>query len=404
MTRSKLKIPIGLSLLICLVGFPQISETIYTPALPNVAKGLQASPYAVEVTLSIYFFGFALGVLFWGAFSDWAGRRKTILIGLAICLISCHTCATTQTIEGLLTWRFIQAFGVSVGSVTTQTMLRDLYQGKERAKVFSIISAALAFSPALGPILGGYTSEQLGWRANFWLLFVLGTVLILWSLLSLPETKPKTIIKPTFPEALELAKKMITSRQLIGHVLLISATNGILFSFYEEAPFIFIEQLGMSPSTYGLFGLLIASATILAAKISYRLSERLDPRSIIKKGALVTFVGTLSLLITQALGLFQLNSPGIHLIILSLFASFLGIGLIIPSSLSIALKDYQERVGTAGSFFGAAYYLLVALMTWSMSVLHNGTVWPLPIILVSLSSILLGATRMVHQSPQKAII
>ncbi len=81
---EKCKNNISVALLIALVGFPQISETIYTPALPNVANGLQASAYMVETTLSIYFLGFALGVLLWGTISDWSGRRKAMLMGIII--------------------------------------------------------------------------------------------------------------------------------------------------------------------------------------------------------------------------------------------------------------------------------------------------------------------------------
>src|SRR5580692_6531866 len=152
MENNKKKLSI--SLLIALVGFPQISETIYTPALPNVANGLQASAYMVEATLSIYFLGFALGVLLWGTISDWCGRRNAMLMGIIVYGIGTLGCANVGTIEALLAWRFLQAFGASVGSVLTQTILRDSYNGEERTKLFSVMSGALAFSPAIGPVLG----------------------------------------------------------------------------------------------------------------------------------------------------------------------------------------------------------------------------------------------------------
>jgi len=397
MRDLKVNIKIGFGLILSLVGFPQISETIYTPALPAVAKGLNATVHSVEATLAIYFFGFAAGVFLWGTFSDYAGRRKTMLIGLIIFVISCLACTTSQTVQALLFWRFIQALGASVGSVITQTMLRDIYDGKQRSQIFSILSGALAFSPAIGPLMGGYISEFWGWRANFWFLVLLGITLLILSFIKLPETKPAHIRHPSFGQMVKLARRMLISSFLWGHVLLIAATNGILFSFYGEAPFVFIEQLGMRPSLYGLLGIVIASATIVAAKISYNLSGKVDSVTLIQGGSFLTVLGGLGFTLTQALGLFELNFLGMTLVLTSLFVAFIGVGLIIPNSLSMALRDFQDMVGTAGSIFGAAYYGLIAIATWTMSLLHNGTAWPLPLYITFLGAVLVLGSQMIRR-------
>lgn len=373
---------LSIALLIALVGFPQISETIYTPALPSVASGLHTTASMVESTLSIYFLGFALGVFLWGAISDRWGRRGAMLSGLLVYGIATIGCASVTTVEALLAWRFIQAFGASVGSVITQTILRDAYDGQARMKLFAVMSGALAFSPAIGPLLGGFISEYAGWRANFEVLTVLSVVLLAWAYFSLPETRPAECKHVGFAQLKGLAGEMLSSSELWGHILLIGATNGILFGFYQEAPFVFIEQWGMLPSHYGLFGLLIAGATVLSARISYRLSHRVSSDSFIRAGALAVFGGGL---------LFSLTS----FVVLPLFCIFTGIGLIIPNSLSQALKPYQRAVGTAGSLFGGCYYVLIALFTWLMSLLHNGTAYPLPFFITVLGGMLLFASRLI---------
>lgn len=393
MKTTKKRLSVGL--LIALVGFPQISETIYTPALPNVASGLLASAYMVEATLAIYFLGFALGVLLWGTISDWSGRRKAMLIGLVVYGTGTVGCATVGSVEALLAWRFLQAFGASVGSVITQTMLRDSYEGAERTKLFAVMSGALAFSPAIGPLLGGFLSEFLGWRANFWVLTILSIILGVWSFLSLPETRPKHIKRISTDQLRLLFMNMIKSRVLWGHVLLISAANGIIFGFYQEAPFVFIEQLGMPPSYYGFFGLLIAAATILAARISYRQSTRFSPHHIIQFGAACVFIGGFIFTLTVLTGIFALKMLGVSIAVITLFIIFFGIGLIIPNSLSHALKPYQMAAGTAGSIFGGCYYCLIALFTWAMSVLHNGTALPLPLYIAFLGLLLACGSQMI---------
>lgn len=387
---------LSIGLLIALVGFPQISETIYTPALPNVASGLLASAYMVEATLAIYFLGFALGVLIWGTISDWSGRRKAMLIGLIVYGIGTVGCANVGSVEALLAWRFLQAFGASVGSVITQTMLRDSYDAAERTKLFAVMSGALAFSPAIGPLLGGFISEFMGWRANFWALAMLSIILGIWSFLSLPETRPRHIKYLSIDNIRLLFIDMIKNRILWGHVLLISATNGILFGFYQEAPFVFVEQLGMQPSYYGFFGLLIAAATILAARISYRQSNRFSCQHIIQCGAACVFVGGVVLTLTVMMGIFDLKALGISIPIATLFIIFFGVGLIIPNSLSHALKPYQMAAGTAGSIFGGCYYCLIAGFTWVMSTLHNGTALPLPLYITLLGLVLACGSQMIR--------
>ncbi len=373
---------INVGLLIALVGFPQISETIYTPALPSVANGLSTSAYMVEITLSIYFLGFALGVLLWGVISDYRGRRGSMLMGLILYGIATIACAMVETVQMLLFWRFLQAFGASVGSVITQTILRDSYEGKERTELFSLISGALAFSPAVGPLLGGFISEYLGWRANFWALTALALGLLVWAWYSLPETRPKTILKVPMRQ---LSQQMLSSCQLWGHILLIGGTNGIVFGFYQEAPFVFIDQLGMQPAHYGFFGILIASAIILAARISYKSGKD----SLIQKGTACILVGGITLMLAP------LN---LLVAVPALFLVFLGVGLIIPNSLSHALKPYSHAAGTAGSIFGGSYYILVAGFTWGMGAMHNGSSLPLPIYITILGLIIACGCYMIRNN------
>ncbi len=385
-------LPLGL--LILLVGFPQISETIYTPALPNIMDSLHTTAEHVEKTLAIYFVGFALGVATWGAISDRYGRKVSLLGGLILYGIGTFFCGKSGSIEALLSWRALQAFGASVGSVITQTMIRDVYTGAERAKLFSVISGALSFSPALGPLLGGYVSEMFGWRANFWILAIVSSLLFLWSWISLPETRPQRLKNGySFREMKSLFLVMAHSRLLWGHILLISATNGILFGFYQEAPFVFIEEMGIRPGQYGFFGCLIALATIAAARFSYKKSAYETPETLIVRGAWSTIIGAFFyILFSMILTNFSFQIVGFSC---ALFVIFFGIGCIIPNSLSIALKPYAQVSGSSGSIFGGLYYCFIAMLMWSMSLLHNGSIMVLPLYMAFLGIVLLLGSYMV---------
>ena len=115
-------------LIIIIVGLPQLSETVYTPSLPEIAGALKTSPAMVEHTLTIYLFSFAIGTLFWGWLSDRLGRKPCVMMGLCVFICGCVGCYVSLSIEALMLSRFIQAFGGSIGSVLGQAIWRDAYK------------------------------------------------------------------------------------------------------------------------------------------------------------------------------------------------------------------------------------------------------------------------------------
>ena len=123
-----------LGLILCLIGFPQLSETLFTPSLPDLARSFNVGIGVAENTLSVYFMGFAFGVLGFGILADKVGRRNSMILGIFVYFLGTLGCLLCNSIENLFLFRFIQAFGASCGSVVTQTMIRDRYQGRERKK------------------------------------------------------------------------------------------------------------------------------------------------------------------------------------------------------------------------------------------------------------------------------
>jgi Bcr/CflA subfamily drug resistance transporter len=385
MSRLIFKKSLSIGLIALLLGFPQISETIYTPSLPDLAHGLKVGQEWAEFTLSIYFIGFAIGVLLWGLISDWLGRRPAMLWGLVLYAFGSWGCYQSQEIVPLLVWRFIQACGASVGSVVTQTMIRDLYTGQKRNQIFSIVGGILALSPALGPLLGGWISDLAGWRGNFAFLIGMGISILFYSFLKLPETLH--IEQKQRVQFRAVISQFLKDPRLFGYAFLIGGTNGIIFSYYAEAPFLFIELLHFSPLQYGFSGIMIAVASVLASLISHRLnSYHFTHEKIIAMGCYLMGLAALGLTILAYYGgIFDhAISLRISFMIGLIGLLFLGIGLVIPNALSQALTAYQQSIGTAGALFGLMYYILIAGFTFLMGVLHNGTALPMPLYFLAL--------------------
>jgi len=371
----------SLLLMIVLVAFPQISETIYTPSLPDIADALGVSNSSVQLTLSIYFIGFALGVFCWGWISDTIGRRPAMLAGLIFYGIGSALCFYADTIPFLIVSRFIQAFGAATGSIITQTILRESVTGSKRHAMFAQISAVIAFTPAVGPLIGGWVDQALGFRAVFFVLVVMSILLFIYAYARLPETTdPATRQRiAVWP----VVKRILASPIVLVYGLLIGGINGVLFSYYAEAPFIFIDHFQMTPGLYGFLGIIVALASILGAMISKRLITSHPPQQIIYVGCLVMLLGAFLLTIVCTL---PLPASMLALSIMgTVFIMLLGSGIALPNCLSLALVDFQDVIGTAGAIFSLGYYLLVSVITSGMSLLHNGSLLTMPLYFLVLT-------------------
>lgn len=368
---------INIALLVCLVGFPQLSETIYTPSLTEISQVFNISLNTSQMTLSIYFLAFAFGVVFWGIGSDYFGRRKAMNFGILIYIVGSVFCLISSSISLLFIGRFIQAFGASTGSVTTQTILRDSYTGTERHQMFAKISAVLAFSPALGPLIGGVITQFYGFRIVFFVLVVMGMVLLYFSLKNLPETRAYHQTNLNLLNIFKIAKEMILDFHTITFGLLIGLFNGIIFSYYSEAPGIFIDKFHFTQSQYGFMGCLVASATMIGAWLSSKSLKRENAILTIRKGVFISFISTLFLMVTMFIPLSHTNELLAY--ILGVFFLLVGIGISLPNCLSLALVNFSKTVGTSGAILSLGYYLIVSLCTFIIGMMHTGSLLVFPV-------------------------
>ncbi|WP_133127192.1 multidrug effflux MFS transporter [Legionella nagasakiensis] len=372
-------------LILLIVGLPQLSETIYTPALPAIAHALQVSEPSVEYTLTIYLFGFAIGTLFWGKLSDHYGRKPCIIAGLLVFILGCIGCYETHSIEWLLASRLIQAFGGSIGSVLGQAVCRDAFHGSALGKVYATVGSALAVFPAIGPVIGGVIAEHFGWPVIFLFLILVGVLLCGLVAWRLPETHLTNHRQPVSLGNVVL--NLLKNKKVIGFGIIVAGCNGINFSYFAEGSFFLIKLLGISPSQYGLSFIAIAASTIAGGMMAKRLHDRYEARRIISYGLAIMLLG--SALFT----LFIIASQVIHVPVAWLVAVTIGAQMImmfgscmaVSNALALALVDYKWCIGTASSLFGFFYYCIISLLTFGMALLHNGTLLPMPLYFLGIS-------------------
>lgn len=333
-------------LVTALLMFPQIAETIYSPALTDISTHFSVSAPQAAQTLSVYFIGFAAGVLFWGGFSDRYGRRPALLAGLGVYAMGCLMALWVADFSLLLMARIVTAFGAATGSVVTQTVLRDCFSGRQLAGIFSFIGLALAVSPAIGVYIGGGLTAIWGMRGVFSALALLAAALLLCSLWLMPETRPKNVGGGAF---LAVLRRMVVDKKIALAAILIAAFNVSLFSYYSLAPFIF-ASLGLDALTFGYSGMALAAGSLLGALLNRRLL-RLN----VSLGRILTIACFFHLV--GGIAVYALRESIWFVLPVSLVT--LAYAMAIPLVLGSALSAYGDCRGTAGAFFGLFYYVLI---------------------------------------------
>ncbi|WP_445391211.1 MFS transporter [Stenotrophomonas maltophilia group sp. vghtpe118] len=335
-----------LLLTIALLMFPQLAQTLYSPALADLGKRFALPPGTASQAMSLYLFGFAAGVLLWGRLADRIGRRPAILCGLGIFAVAALGGLLAGSFGPVLLAQALAAVGAAAASVVTQTVLRDHLQGPALAQAFSWIGMALALSPAIGLALGtllvgrhGYAGVQAG-------LLLMVILLMLGCTSGLHESRPAEVAHtPMLP----LLRQLLRDRWIWSQALLVTAFNVAMYSWYALGPFVF-ERLHWPLAWFGASGAVLALGSALGAWGNGRLLRAgvaAATRIRIAAGLVLTG-GLLAALLHDHPALVAAMVPGVT-----------GFGLAIPNVLGQALRGYPHCLGSAGALFGLLYYLLI---------------------------------------------
>ncbi|WP_409319465.1 MFS transporter [Pseudomonas sp. KCJK9016] len=347
-----------LMLAIALLMFPQIAQTLFSPALGDIGRAFDVGPQAAAQTLSVYFLAFAFGVVTWGRVCDRIGRRPSMLAGLAIYAMACVLGLCVRGFNGLLMAQALAAFGAAAGSVVTQTLLRDRFSGTELARVFSLVGMALAASPAIGLFSGASLVQGFGYRGVLAALLLLASILWIWSWRTLPETRPPHEVPVSLFATLA---DMLRDPGIWRSALWIASFNVALFSYYSLGPFLF-ERLGLGGEWFGYSGVMLALASGFGAWFNKRLLQSgCSPLRLIRLAAFTGLLGGIGVWLLEAHVWF----------VLPMLLVVLAFGMAIPNILGAALRNYPDRLGTAGALLGLFYYLLIGaglmLAAWSQA-------------------------------------
>jgi MFS transporter, DHA1 family, multidrug resistance protein len=362
-------------LLAALAAFAPLAIDLYLPTFAAIGQELQASPGEVQRTVTVFLAGFALGMLFYGPLSDRYGRRRMIFAGTGVFMLASLSCMMAQTIDQLLLFRLLQAFGGGAAAVIARAVVRDLFGETDSARIMALIAMVTSLAPMIAPLLGAYILELGSWRYEFLALALFGLACTASAYRLLPETLSLSRTQSSLRSAFEGYFKVLSQAQARMLILAGGAHFAAMFAYITGTPYVYIEFFGLGEKTYALlFGSNIVSLVVFGY-LSARLVKKTGTALLIRIGSAIGLCGA-----ALVMGAAWNGGSGLWQLCL-MIAGFLlcvgSIGLVSPNSTAQLLGKHPANAGAASALYGCAQFGLGGLASWVVSVIHDATALPM---------------------------
>jgi DHA1 family bicyclomycin/chloramphenicol resistance-like MFS transporter len=373
------------------------SVDMYLPGFPAIARDLHTDVGHVGLTLTAYFTGFSLGLLLSGPFFDRFGRKRPIVLGLAVYVVAAVGCALSPSIGYLIALRFFLALGSCVGMVGSSTVVRDLFKGNEVAKALSMMMTIFGVAPIVAPSLGGGVIAALGWRYIFVVLALFAAfVLLAISRVLRGARGPDASVSLDPRNIIVGYLQVFEERQFLVYALVIGASTGGLFSYITGSPFVFITLFGFTSTQYAwIFGA-NGLAMVLGSQLNRWLLKNYDSRQVLRSVIIVQSLLALSL----SIGTFANVLPTFATLSL-VFCHVFALGLVNPNAGALALLPFARNVGSASAIMGAIQMGSGVLASGVLSFLHSGTAVPMTAMMAMAALVSLSLVVTSHRGSRQ---
>jgi DHA1 family purine ribonucleoside efflux pump-like MFS transporter/DHA1 family bicyclomycin/chloramphenicol resistance-like MFS transporter len=324
-----------------------ISMSIYTPAMPQLVSAFSSTESMIKLTLTVYFAGFSVAQLISGPFSDAFGRRTATLVFVGINALGGLICALAPDVTSLLCGRLVQGIGASVGITVARAVVRDQFTGLEASRIMNLIGIMLAIGPAMAPAIGGLLMAAFGWHAIFAALIGFSLTIILCVLLFMRETgqADASLARPRRVAASYL--HILRDRRFLAATGVLGGSIGSLYAQATMLPFILIEQVGLTPTAFGV-GMLMQSGFYFLGSVCLRLTAtRLGGERSVQVGLAMLFTGGMLIALST-----HLVAPTYFSVMAPVAFSSFGIAFLTPHMTTAALQSFPHIAGSASAMLG----------------------------------------------------
>jgi DHA1 family bicyclomycin/chloramphenicol resistance-like MFS transporter len=347
---------------------------MYLPAMPVIADDLQASVSASQATLMAFFISFGVSQLVYGPATDVMGRKPPLYFGLVVFALASIGCAASPSIEMLIAMRFIQGIGAAAVMSIPRAVIRDCYTGNEATRLMSTIMLIIAVSPMFAPLLGSAVIVPFGWRAVFIAVAMASGLGFTMTRFALPETlKPENRTPFNLSKMLSAFGVLIRDTHYMGLTLIGGMGMGSFFAFLATSSFLYMDYYGLTSFQYSLAFALNAFGFFAASQLAANLEAKFGVMKVIRSAV--------SGYCTFACGLFVLVMAGFDafpVLVVGLLCTYAFLGLVLPTSMVLALEDHGPIAGTAAALGGTLQMMVGAIAIAIVSAVFNNT--PVPLV------------------------
>jgi DHA1 family bicyclomycin/chloramphenicol resistance-like MFS transporter len=368
-------------LIVAITACGTLGMHLIIPALPDTARALGVSAGSIQLTITLYLIGLAIGQLIYGPISDRFGRRPVLLAGLALFTLAGIATAVAPNAWLLVVARILQSIGACAGLVLGRAIVRDSATQDRAAAQLAMLTLVMSAAPAIAPVLGGYATAWFGWRTAFALLAVVGGVTLLFALLLLPETS--ALQSGSRASLLLSSLRLLRSRAIRGYVLGGACTTTSFYAFMAASPFILVDLLHQPTERVGLYYLLLMAGVAGGSLSANRIAGRIRTQLALRIANAIAVIGAASFMLADLSGWLSVLT-----VIAPMVVFMVGAGMASPFALSGAVSVNPQAIGAASGLYGFTQMAYGALCTIVVEVWRPGSVFTVAVVL--LGSALLG--------------
>ncbi|HEY7381407.1 MAG TPA: multidrug effflux MFS transporter [Gaiella sp.] len=362
-----------------LTVFGSLSIDAYLPAWPELTEDFGASASQVQLTLTAFFVGFAVGHLVIGPISDILGRRRPLLVGITLYALASLGCALAPSVQALVGFRFLQGLFGAAGIVLARAVIRDYYSGVKAAKLLSFLMIIGGLTPILAPLLGGQILRFTSWRGIFVALAIITGLMFVKTAVSLRESLPPERRHGGGFRGLRPAVGLLVhDRVFVGYALALGCNQAAVFSYVAGSTFVLQEVYGLSAQAFSVAFAANALCQVIVAQTNGILIGRVPLRRMVGIGNAVALAGGLALLVVVLHG-----GLGLVAILPCMALVFTPMGLIGANSMALAMADYPQVAGTASALVGVVGFTMGSLAAPLVGIAGTDTAVPMAVLIAA---------------------
>lgn len=349
---------------------------IIVPAIGGIAAHFDAAIADVQYVVSAYLFGLALSQPVCGYLADRFGRRRTMLTGFTLFIVASAGAVVAPSLPLLVAMRFLQAVGVSVGTVATRAILRDTRAGDKLAEAMSYVAVAMGVAPIIAPIFGGMLDAAIGYQSIFVLTALMGLLVVTSVFFHLDETLPDDYAARDVGRWLAGYAVLLRSASFVGYTLVFGFVQGTFFSFLAVGAPYFDSAFGIGSRQFGILWGALAVTYVFGAALGARLTPVIGAARVLRFGVLAgVAAGVLVVAVTWSGTVTPVR------VLVPLGALMIVAGVVTPGALAGAVHDHPQRAGTASGLSSALGLVLGGVFTIISGSLYAGGFEPIALLM-----------------------